>query len=175
MSVTKMEKQVIDNFLSEEEYNTIRNLIYFNADFPFYFQYSVAEDVLSDRIWDWYGTHIFYSNDQPLSGCFEDVRRIFLPKFKDMFGGFKSLIRIKANFYPNTPVIQEHDSHVDFPWSHHGAIFSLNTCDGFTRFEDGSKVDSVGNRLLLFDPSVPHNSSTTTDQRARVNINFNWL
>lgn len=170
-----MEKQVIDNFLSQEEYDKINNLIYFNEDFPFYFNNSVASHVSSNRIWDWYGTHLFYSNDQPLSRHFEDIRKIFLPKFKDMFGEFKALIRIKANFYPNTFVIQEHDEHVDFPWKHYGAIFSLNTCDGFTRFADGSKVDSVENRLVLFDPSIPHNSSTTTDQRARLNINFNWL
>ena len=32
-----------------------------------------------------------------------------------------------------------------------GAIFSLNTCDGYTKFKDGTKVESVANRIVIFD------------------------
>ena len=85
------------------------------------------------------------------------------------------LLRVKANMYPSTDKIFEHAPHVDYDYSVKGAILSLNTCDGFTRLEDGTKVDSVANRMLFFDSSRPHNSSTTTNVQTRINININYL
>ena len=87
----------------------------------------------------------------------------------------KSLIRIKANFYPNTERLQEHPMHVDMEFSHSGAILSLNTCDGYTKLKDGTKIDSVANRVLLFDASEEHCSTTTTNVSARINININYI
>ena len=58
---------------------------------------------------------------------------------------------------------------------HKTGIFSINTCNGYTKLEDGTKIDSVANRMLLFDASRPHTPSTTTDQTVRVNINFNYF
>tara|TARA_Y100000310_G_C20265729_1_gene615691 strand:+ start:58 stop:669 length:612 start_codon:yes stop_codon:yes gene_type:complete len=87
----------------------------------------------------------------------------------------KSLMRIKINMYPNTEIIHEHGMHSDFPFSHKSALLSINTCDGYTKLEDGTKIDSVANRMLLFDASKLHTSSTCTDQSVRVNINFNYF
>ncbi len=69
----------------------------------------------------------------------------------------------------------EHGRHVDYEFENKAALLSLNTCDGFTRLEDGTKVESVENRMLFFDPGQKHNSSTTTNERGRFNINFNYL
>ena len=65
--------------------------------------------------------------------------------------------------------------HVDYPYSHKAAIFYINTCDGYTKLEDGTKIDSVANRMLLFDASKPHTPSDCTNQSVRVNINFNYF
>ena len=99
---------------------------------------------------------------------------MFIPKFQK-YGSVKSLLRIKLNFYPHTETLKEHGQHVDYDFSCYGAIFSLNTCDGFTRLNDGTKIDSVENRILFFDPSLKHNSTTTTNSSGRWNINFNFL
>ena len=58
---------------------------------------------------------------------------------------------------------------------HNGAVFSLNTCDGFTSLDDGTKIESIENRLLLFDSNKPHASSTCTNAKARFNMNFNYF
>ena len=58
--------------------------------------------------------------------------------------------------------------HVDMNYSHSGAILSLNTCDGYTKLKDGTKIDSVANRILLFDASEEHCSTTTTNVPARI-------
>ena len=87
----------------------------------------------------------------------------------------KALIRIKINMFPNTETLREHGMHIDYDYPHKAGLFSINTCDGYTKLEDGTKINSVANRMLLFDGSKPHTSSTTTDQTIRVNINFNFF
>ena len=85
------------------------------------------------------------------------------------------MLRVKVNLYPNTEILHEHAMHVDTDFPHSGAILSLNTCDGYTKLEDGTKIDSVANRILLFDASEKHCSTTTTNVPARMNININYI
>ena len=87
----------------------------------------------------------------------------------------RCLIRVKANLYPNTEILHEHPAHVDMKFSHSAAILSLNTCDGYTKLKDGTKIDSVANRMLLFDAGEEHCSTTTTNVLARFNININYI
>ena len=51
----------------------------------------------------------------------------------------------------------------------------MNTNNGYTEFEDGTKVESVENRIVYFDGSIPHNSSTCTDQKVRAVISINYF
>ena len=37
----------------------------------------------------------------------------------------------------------EHDLHTDYDYSNNGAVFSINTCDGYTKFEDGTKIKPI--------------------------------
>lgn len=46
--------------------------------------------------------------------------------------------------------------------------------DMLTTFMD-DMLKLVENRLLLFDPIVPHHSTTCSDDKCRVNINFNFF
>ena len=44
----------------------------------------------------------------------------------------------------------------------------------YTEFIDGTKVDSVCNRVALFDGSVPHYSATPSNAKERLVLNFNY-
>ena len=68
-----------------------------------------------------------------------------------------------------------HDNHIDMAFPHKGGIFYITSNNGFTVLEDGTEIASVSNRLLLFNPSEPHHSTSCTDVKRRVNINFNYL
>ena len=175
-----MTYKVIDNFLEEEELTELQSLIIGdgnNLDFDWKIITDVAalrshEDYnnkIETQLWNWYGVHPVY-NTLPLSPHFDYITSFFRGKWE-----LKSLIRIKVNFYPYTNEVKEHSQHYDYSFSHHGAVFSLNTCDGFTRMSNGDKVDSVANRIVFFDPSELHNSSTTSNQKGRYNINFNYF
>ena len=183
-----MDVKVIDNFLDAYAFHEIQKTIVYNNEFELFISTKVAFNNIEqchslsnpdgmkeadENKWNLYFTHTFYNNDIPKSRYTEKVLNMIVPKFESF--GFHSLIRAKLNLYPNTPEVKEHQQHIDYPFPHTAALFSLNTCDGFTRMSDGTKVDSVENRLIIFDGSTLHNSSTTTNSKARYNINFNFL
>jgi hypothetical protein len=87
----------------------------------------------------------------------------------------KAIKRIKANLYPGSKELVVHDRHFDYEWPHKGLVFYVNTNDGFTIFDNGTKIESIANRILFFDPSIPHSSTNCTDKSARININFNYF
>ena len=115
-----------------------------------------------------------YAKDVPQSEIYTNLRDMFVPRFTEEFN-FKTMIRIKINAYPYTNVVKEHKEHIDFNYEHIGAVFSLNTCDGYTKFSDGTKVESVANRIVFFDASKYHQSTTTSNAKLGYNMNFNFL
>ena len=168
-----MKYRVINNFLDEEYFDSLVTLFTDkektgNTKMPWFFQSTVVGDgVVEDNLF--YMTHLLYDGNEPRSGLYKNLFPL-LEKLK-----MKSLIRIKANLFPNTEILHEHPLHTDDNFSHSAAILSLNTCDGYTKLKDGTKIDSVANRVLLFDPNEKHCSTTTTNDVARFNININYI
>lgn len=168
--------KIIDNFLPEKEFLIIKNLV-MREDFLYSISRNVTfpDDPQKHVDYDyWYAVNVLYWENRPKSEFFREVYDIFIPKFKEI-ASFRSLIRIKVNLYPHTYELKEHPLHQDLQFDHQGALFYINTCDGFTRLEDGTKIDSVENRILFFDSSKMHGSSTTTNDYSRRNINFNFV
>ena len=83
----------------------------------------------------------------------------------------------------HTDISMKSDRHNDLWMKKHKSTsqwttsnFYINTNNGYTLFEkDGSKVQSVANRLCTFPSSVRHSSTTQTDVTQRVVINFNYF
>lgn len=160
----KTDYQVLDNFLSVDEFYPIKQLLT-GRDFPWFFQPTVA---YSDDDSSFYFTNLLFSKCSPTN--FFHVVEPILGKLN-----LKSLIRVKCNLYPNLGKKFYNPPHIDYDFSHYGAIFYINTNDGKTILEDGTEIDSIENRLLIFDASKPHNSTHCTDLKARININFNYF
>ena len=168
--------EVIDNFFPQDVLNEFNSLLMpdeFIENPTQHVYWCYTPSVATRKIEDWrlfYLTHTVY--DYTICSPFYD-KLMTIPTIKRL--DFKALIRIKINMFPNTETLKEHGMHVDYKFPHKGALFSINTCDGYTKLEDGTKIDSVANRMLLFDASKPHTSTTTTNQTVRVNINFNYF
>jgi hypothetical protein len=165
--------KIIDNFLPMEDFVALKYTV-MGHGFPFFINETVSNENEPEDPWRWYATHLVYDNDVPTSEHFNSFYNCFISRFREMECGFKSLIRIKVNLYPHTSELKENFQHVDCNFPNNAAVFYLNTCDGFTRMKDGTKVDSVENRIVFFEGGELHNSTTTTD-KFRYNINFNWL
>ena len=168
--------KVIDNFLSKDELKTLQDLIIFNLDFPFFLSSHLNNmDTDSTNFWEWYGSNSIYKVGEGVDlymsniNLYNMVWSMFAPRIQ-----YDKLIRIKANFYPHTETVKEHAPHSDYDFDHAGAVYSLNTCDGYTKIEN-QRVDSIENRIVFFNASKLHNSTTTSNAKGRFNINFNFL
>ena len=167
--------EIIDNFLSEELFNQLQSTIISDC-FPIYFQDVVTDDDKTSDLDNIVFTHGIYKDYSPCSEFFPIVYNTLIISLKKRFDDrIKSLLRCKVNCYPRSKRVCRHNFHDDYSFTHKGALLSLNTCNGWTEFGDGSKVESVANRLLLFDPSLPHASTSCSDQRCRWNIQLNYL
>ena len=160
-----MEYKVIDNAISDIDFTRIKTVI-LGQSFGWSFNDSISSKTDSNNF---YFTHLFYKNNQPNSNFYQ-----FLEPILNVLKS-KSLIRIKGNLYTRTEKIEIHPSHVDFDFEHKGAIFYFNTNNGLTILEDGTKIKNIANRLLLFDSTKPHRSTSCTDEKYRMNININYF
>jgi hypothetical protein len=157
--------KVIDNFLSDKEFAKLQNILMGNG-MPWYYNPNITTDVVDHK--HLYMSHKFYGNNQ-FSDMFQFVKPLINKIEPD------SLIRVKANLYPNQGEIYKHDYHYDYEFSHQAAVFGINDNDGGTIMLDGEVVKSASNRIVFFDGSDMHSSTTCTDASARININVNYM
>ena len=159
--------EIKDNFLPLEQFNSLKITIY-DKLFPWFWDDNVTGP--NGEHSSFYLTHVLFTEMGINSNYFDSIVTPFLNIID-----CKQLMRVKVNAYPIAEKRIEHGFHIDKPFEHKGALFSLNTCDGYTRFETGEKIDSVENRMIFFNPNIPHTSTNTTNQKRRVNINFNYF
>ena len=162
-----MQHEIIDDFLDKEQFKKIKNkLLHYN--FGWYLSHAVTgTDNKNKEHYNF--THKFYEHYRINSEVFSDL--LFIINKLEV----KSLLRIKANLYPKTEKIIEHDFHVDYEFPHKSALYMINTNNGFTILEDGKKIKTKENRMLLFDASEKHKSTTCTDDIYKCNIIFNYF
>jgi hypothetical protein len=165
----KVKYKVIDNFLPIDNFNLIKETVFSN-NFNWFYHSEVNFEGVHSPDMLFYFTHIFYHYNQPLSVFFDLINKNLI-SFLDV----KSLIRIKGNLYPNQHIKKENGFHTDYVFPHKGAILYLNTNNGRTILDNDVRIDSIENRILFFDPSIPHDSENCTDQKVRVNININYF
>ena len=170
----KTNYEIIDNFLPQKEFEELQSTII--EENPVYQKnifWAYTPSVVTTKgktNWKYFYMTSLICVSSIITSPFFDYILPVLQKLE-----VKALIRIKCNLYPNSEKVHEHDMHVDYPYSHKAGILYINTCDGYTKLADGTKIDSVANRMLLFDASTPHCSTTTSDTTARFNINFNYF
>ena len=160
--------EIIDDVLSSEDLQRINNNI-FSDQFPWF--YNDAVTYKKDKFGNdpnYYFTHLFYNKyiSSDWLSLIGPIETVINPNV---------LIRVKANMYPSTTKLIHHKNHTDYKFKHKGAIFYVNTNDGLTILEDGTEIESIKNRLLLFDSSLTHHSTSCTNSKCRVNININYV
>ena len=155
------------DFLPIETFNSIKEVI-ISSNFPWFFKEKLNNNQNKKDLSS-YLTHTFYLDNNVNSDKFK-ILASFLKAIEA-----KSLLRVVANFYFKTDKVIQHTMHIDYNFPHKGVLLSLNTCDGGTILEDGTKVDSIENTALFFDPSKLHASTSTTNAKGRFNILVNYF
>jgi hypothetical protein len=164
--------EVVDDFISIYNFNTLKKRMF---NLPWFFgivgiQNDSNEKMLCDSSDNYQFAHLFYS-DHKIVSEYSDLITPIINKLK-----IRALIRIKANLNPKTSKIIEHTLHRDVNYKDSfTSVYYINSNDGYTLFEDGTKVESVENRMVTFPSSIMHTGTTCTNEKARVVINFNYF
>ena len=171
--------KIIDNFLEQPIFDKLQTFI-MGDDFAWYFNdgidfdYGVKFDEEDRKKFQF--THIFYKDSTSNSKHYNilvPILQIIDPIL---------VWRIKANLLTRTPNIVENAFHIDMrgmteekskQWT--TSIFYVNTNNGYTKFEDGTKIESIANRMVTFPLNMEHTGTSCTDKRTRVVINFNYF
>lgn len=169
--------KVIDNFLIDSEFNYLKNVVYRNYEFPWRYtgvcntEWHTVNDVCDDKF-NFQFAHVLYNQNVPQSDFFY----LLNPFFNQL--KIRSLIQAKFNFTPVTNKIIEHCFHIDVvdeSYDSTTAVYYLNTCDGYTLFETGEKVESIENRIVLFPATKKHTGTTCTNVQGRYVLNINYF
>ena len=169
-----MKPEYIDNFLGNKEFDDLQSLL-ISEKFPW--AYTDVIDVFGaeDEKDKFQFSHVFYMDNCPHGYC-EKLNPIF--EILEVI----SLYRVKANLLTKTPNIIENKFHTDpFGMSEEQlqqwttSIFYINTNNGYTKFEDGTKVESVANRMVFFPADMKHTGTSCSDEKVRIVINFNYF
>ena len=167
-----MKIEVIDTFIQEKNiFNDIKDLL-MSPDFPYYYNNKVADKKDNS---DFYFSHTLYNNNQQTSSFFTKIVSPILERLD-----FKKLYRAKVNCYTKKHTHIHTKMHTDLmmnkkPLEHRVALLSINNNNGYTFFENGDKVLSKENQLILFSGDIKHCSVAQTDEYLRINININLL
>jgi len=169
MAIVKKYK-VIDNFLDIEFYRKFRDILY-SEELPWFFRSSYTGDIEKTGTESVYFTHNFFNKNTVSSSLlFKEYISPILKKLNAV-----SLLQVRANLLldPGRPTASSF--HIDEPCNCKTAILYFTTCDGPTILDkkEKIKIDSVENRLLIFDSSIPHSgTSNKIDRRIVINFNF---
>lgn len=179
--------KIEDDFLDQEEFGHIQEMM-MGETFPWYFKcgyYAKVPSTLLDKVEldQFQFTHAFYEK--------RTSQDYFLPSWSDGMEQLEGLIiklqavllvRTRGNLLTRLPIIVENAFHSDMEELPEEklkqlttSIFYINTNNGYTIFEDGTKVESVANRMLSFPANLKHTGTNCTDENTRVIINFNYF
>ena len=162
--------KVIDNFLPEEYFKQLHDIMMGN-EFPWFYNDNItyAPDGTPDPGYQF--IHTFFKTQGAYYNS--DTFHILSPLLGHM--NVKNLYRLKANQNPVDGGKQLGRYHTDVDIQNSlTSVFYVNTNDGYTKFEDGTIVESVENRLLTFDSQMKHVGVGCTNYKRRVLININY-
>lgn len=159
--------KIVDNVLNQSDFEDIANFATHRCDWYFAGAVGTAEDINFPYS---YLVHTFYEFNLNFTHHFSGAYNLVFPLLS--FLQPKSLLRVRANMYVNQINWVQHGFHED----HHdkevkSAILYLNTNNGKTVFESGEKVDSIENRVVIFNATERHASTTCTDAWRRLVVN----
>lgn len=167
-------KKVLDNFLSQQHYH---ELVEHVNNHEWYYNPMIVYDKSNmnpeDQGYAGPDTPNDYQMVIPIcrDGWIHDR---FIVEIFSYYLNPSAWVRIKANFSPKRNKLIENELHIDANFGDMTGIFYINSNDGYSHFRDGSKVESVANRMVIF-PRETYHSGTTSTTDHRIVINFNWF
>ena len=163
-----MDPKVVDNFLPKVEHERVVFLL--QNVIPWFFnKYVVNPEDTADPDKYQMVSPIWRMGKFHNEVCLTPELASYFARALDV----RSWVRIKANFSPKNYKHIEQDLHIDSNFGDYTAVYYANTCNGYTYFKNGKKVESVANRMVIFPRDTMHSGTTSTNSYRQV-INFNY-
>jgi len=164
--------KIEDNFLDQKEFDKLQQILIGNSTFAWYY----LDKIVSDGDERFQFIHLFYTNSQWQNEgiILQEIAKKIEPAI---------LVKINAKLITQTPNIVQNKFHVDLAdflsidllKKATTSIFYINTNNGYTIFKDGTRVESVANRMVSFPANMEHAGTSCTDENIRVLLNFNYF
>ena len=165
--------EVIDNFLDKDTFNLFQNYILSPQMVWNWNEYIIINDEKFKGDSNQYQfAYTFYDmNEDRQQNKLYPLIEPFLLKLKPNL-----LRRIKINLNPRTVFHRSGGYHTDFPYfpTAKTAVYYVNTNNGYTIVKGYGKVESVENRMVIFDSDILHTGVSCTDEKRRIVVNFNY-
>ena len=157
--------KVIDDFMPKDYFLELQEFM-LGTYMPWFYNPYIAYESDIDKF---QFTHTFLRDN----GNQSDLLHILNPIFEKI--EVKELISVKANLGTRDIKNTQGGWHVDYDVEDiHTAVFYINTTNGYTLFEDGTKVESKENRFASFTAQTKHTGVSHTDTQVRVVLNMNY-
>ena len=180
---------VIDDFLSGRHFHDIGTVIgervFSNWDnLPLYWSPYVS-DKENDGVSTGYFTHLLYNKNPEdcdsnvISSEFHWIADMIYDRYlkldSSVVDDCNIISRAKINFFTSTETMQEFGFHQDMPrLRHNSVIFYLHDCNGYTLFDDGTRIRTKANRAVIITNGLKyrHASTNSTDYGYRAVVNI---
>ena len=161
-----MKYKIIKNFLDNDTLKSLQQRL-LSHEFAWFYRPRQVED--EDREFSDYFCHSFFQSVTINS----DYWNLVIPLITKL--NVKALIEIRANLVIQRPKKIISGFHTDNDYDCKTAIFYINTCNGYTLFENGEKVKCKENKIVIFDTNLKHAAASQTDTQQRVVLNINYF
>ena len=159
--------EVIDDFVPDYTNDHIFKVLS-GRGFPWYISEKVVDD--SANYWNSQYYHMLYSNHTHHKSNYYSLIDSIIKKLDPAV-----ILRAKVNSTAYQQNIIEFPFHVDTKFKSKTCVYYVNDNNGYTYFEDRSKVYSKARRLLRFDSNLKHSGTTHSDAKYRFVININYI
>lgn len=190
--------EIIDDIFDVDQYENLKQMI-FSETFPWFYGNTSYKN--QDETEDLYSfEHLVMDNGKKNSEICNVTDFLLKSRLKKIIKQDFLVFRIRLGMITKENEKFRHVPHVDHPFPHFTGLIYFNDCDADTeiyheQYDMDSKitikeyleqklnsnvsldrsVESKENRLVLFDGLKYHSSSTPTDVKRRVVLNFNYV
>jgi hypothetical protein len=164
--------KIIDNFLEKEDFYKFKEEIFNINNVPWFYRNSQTIDSLDDIDDIGYFTLNFFND---MSNDFNGFNYFLCKIYKKL--ECRSLIQSRANLILKQKEIKKLHFHTDYTFKCKTAILYMNSNNGATILDENKKIkiDSIENRMLVFDSQIRHSVLTQSDTKRRIVLNINYF
>jgi len=167
-----LDYKIIDNFLEKEDFFKFKEIIFDTKNTPWFYRNSQIKESQDDVDDIGYFSLNFFNDFNNDFNQFNYFLHKIYKKLK-----CKAIIQSRANLLLRQDKIKKLYFHTDYSFKCTTSIFYMNTNNGATILDKNKKIkiDSIENRMVIFDSQIEHCALIQSDTKRRILININYF